>query len=74
MAIQYRMLEDGAFIAGDTNTGRTAYAYPTSSHATLARRLPARIAAEMIASANRETVSQEIRDDYDERNWTALRA
>ena len=46
--IVYRMFEDGGFVAGDTATERTSYAYPTSTHAIDAKRNPAKVAAEMV--------------------------
>jgi hypothetical protein len=33
-----KILDDGGFVCGDTATGRTAYAYPTSTHAVAAKR------------------------------------
>lgn len=38
MTILYKVCEDGAFVAGDTESGLTSYAYPTSTHADDARR------------------------------------
>jgi len=69
--IVYELLADGGFVAGDTDTGFTAYAYPTSSHATMAKRQASRIAAEMVASANRFGAVAG-RGDYDARNWRKL--
>lgn len=43
------MRPDGAFVAGDTRTGVTSYAYPTSPHAREARHRPAIVAARMVA-------------------------
>lgn len=40
---------DGAFVAGDTRTGITSYAYPTSHHAQAARTRAAQTAARMLA-------------------------
>lgn len=44
----------GGFTCGDTETGRTAYAYPTSPHADRAKRpeLRARTAATMVKREN----------------------
>jgi hypothetical protein len=53
MTIIYTFDDDGAFIAGDTATGRTCYAYPTSTHATKAKKIPQRVAREMMRSENR---------------------
>ena len=50
--ILYMLERDGGFLAGDTETGRAAYAYPSSDHARLARRHSGEIAAEMIHRAN----------------------
>ena len=41
MAIIYKIEADGGFVCGDTNTGLTAYAYPTSPHASNAAKSPA---------------------------------
>jgi len=69
--IVYELLTDGGFVAGDTETGFTSYAYPTSSHATMAKRQASRVAAEMVKSANAfgDIVG---RSDYDARNWHKL--
>ncbi|NUB25743.1 hypothetical protein [Azospirillum brasilense] len=50
MAILFMRTPEGGFLAGDTETGLTSYAFPTSTHATRARKHPAKIAAEMMAS------------------------
>jgi hypothetical protein len=47
--ILYYLRPDGAFIAGNTKTGLTAYAYPTSPHAIEARTKPAIVAERMMA-------------------------
>lgn len=52
--------QEAGFLAGDTETGFTAYAYPTSTHAVAAKRSPshrAAIAKEMIAN---ETAARRI--------------
>lgn len=69
--IVYRLTYDGAFCAGDTETGHTAYAYSTSPHAVEARRYPARVAEAMIQAANAEAkwMSPDILDRYDTRQW-----
>ena len=69
--IVYRMLDDGAFIAGDTATERTSYAYPTSTYATQARRDADRIAAKMMAQENKGGRAACVAD-YDARNWKRL--
>lgn len=47
MTIAYRLLPDGGFVCGDTQTGLTSYAYQTSTHAERARRHPKLVAREM---------------------------
>ncbi len=49
MAILHKLMADGGFLCGDTETGMTAYAYPTSTYAVAARKKPEGVAAEMIA-------------------------
>lgn len=70
--IKFALLPDGGFVCGDTDSGRTGYAYPTSPHATMARTVPERIAVEMIGSANRDNSPASIREDYDCRMWSKL--
>lgn len=50
--IVFKLTNDGAFLAGDTETGRTAYAYPTSDHAFAARKHPQKVANEMMRNEN----------------------
>ncbi|UKJ74527.1 hypothetical protein [Azospirillum brasilense] len=50
MAILFMHTPEGGFLAGDTETGLTSYAYPTSTHATRARNHPGKVAAEMMTS------------------------
>jgi hypothetical protein len=75
MAIVHHLDAQGGFTVGDTDTGRTRYAYPTSAHAKWAARNPDREAAMMIASANRYA-GPNAREtaDYDARNWLRLNA
>lgn len=56
----YLMTKDGGFRCGDTQTGRTAYAYPTSIRASAARRNPAQTATEMLTEANAFKLNVEI--------------
>ena len=48
----HHMDDRGGFTCGDTETGHTAYAYPSSDHAVAAKRDPARVAVEMLRHAN----------------------
>lgn len=76
MTIVFKLLPDGAFVAGDTESKQTCYAFPSSSSATSARKSPERVAADMM---KRESVlSDAMRDrvavGYDARNWERLNA
>lgn len=62
----------GGFTVGDTLTGRTSYAYPTSEHATAAKKNPHKVAAKMIANDALTTRIPRIHDDYDRINWLTL--
>ena len=74
MIILYKVCEDGAFVAGDTESGLTSYAHPTSTHADDARRnarKPAyleRLARDML-KAERHAAT---RAEYDARNTERL--
>ena len=73
MAILYKIGTDGSFTAGDTTTGFTSYAYPSSHHATRAIRYPDRcewIASMMTARELRHGSPHEA--EYDARNWKRL--
>ena len=63
----------GAFVAGDTETGRTAYAYSSSPNSDAARKAPREVAAEMMAHESKSLRSYlSSRADYDARNWERL--
>ena len=70
--IKYKLLADGSFVVGDTATGLTVYAYPTSLYATMARTMADRVAAEMMKSAGACTVPVHIRAEFDARNFARL--
>jgi hypothetical protein len=53
MTIVYKLDAEGGFICGDTETGRTAYAYPSSAQARLAKADPAPVARGMMRGENR---------------------
>lgn len=65
---------DGGFVAGDSITGLTAYAYPTSVDAETAKRDAARIAMEMLNHeiSHSYAHASESGKDYDRRNWKLL--
>lgn len=48
--ISYKLLPDGGFVCGERVTGLTAYAYPTSTNATKARKEPLKVAQAMLAA------------------------
>ncbi len=75
MSIFHALTVDGAFVCGDTKSGFTSYAYPTSPHAVAARRKPKETAAEMIANETAFTGRNKAPsvEDYDRRNWQTLR-
>jgi hypothetical protein len=68
--IVHKLLPDGGFVCGDTETRITSYAYPTSTHATSAKRNPTKVAAEMMANQVRYGLPHEVA--YDELMWGRL--
>lgn len=74
MSIIHRMDKQGGFIVGDTATRATCYAYPTSTHATNARKFPEKVAHEMISQENkfRTDVPGFTGVENDTRNWSRL--
>jgi hypothetical protein len=74
MTILFKLDAKGGFTVGDTRTGRTAYAYPSSPNARAARIDPTLVASEMMATENR--VWRDARPSYsdnDARRLAALR-
>jgi hypothetical protein len=72
--ILHKRLDDGAFVAGDTVSGRTCYAYPTSEHARKARRGASAVAEKMMVAENALGAWRDQNaKDYDARNWARLR-
>lgn len=74
MSIIYLFDTDGAFLAGDTETEATAYAYPTSIHATTAKRNPEKVANEMTRQTHytNQFCPKDIVDRANARNWSKL--
>ena len=70
--IKFKLLDDGGFVCGDTVTGFTAYAYPTSVAATKAKRHPDTVAQSMMTVENAHPADLGIQIDYDVRNWERL--
>lgn len=73
--IRFRLLPDGGFVAGDSQTGRTVYAYPTSNNARHAQHIPEYVAQAMLLDTNRMATDRDtspICREYDARNWALL--
>jgi uncharacterized protein (DUF608 family) len=71
--IVFKILPDGGFVAGDTATGVTSYAYPSSIYATAARKKPAKVAADMIqGESSLSRTYSEYAKEYDRKNWETL--
>jgi hypothetical protein len=67
--IRYRMLPNSAFVAGDTETGRTAMAFPRSMFAARAVGAPDSTAATMMRAENTNPV---VDAAVDARNWRLI--
>ena len=63
---------NNGFVAGEVNSGITAYAYPTSEHAKRAMNDPECVAAEMLNEESQVIPLPGIRDEYDHANWELL--
>ena len=72
--IVYKLLEDGAFVAGDTETKHTNYAYPESDRAMEAKKSPLRAASSMMEFNNALSDPYGLFAEYDARNWARLSA
>jgi len=72
MPIVWKICEDGSFVAGDTVTGVTSYAYPTSLRVAHAKRNPEREAKEMLANERKEDHETPYGLQYDKHNWERL--
>lgn len=72
--VQYRLLPDGGFVAGDLDTRITGYAYPSSLRAEQAKQDPAGAAQSMIgleSSWKGRALSPAV-PEFDRRNWKLL--
>ena len=72
----FKLLPDGGFVAGDTESRLTSYAYPTSTHANAAKRKPEATAREMVKNESRALHSFGVPRvvEYDAHNWQRLEA
>jgi hypothetical protein len=71
-AVTYRMLPDGAFVAGDLRTGITSYAYPGSTWADEAKSKPELMARQILSEESRALRSMPSVHAYDQRNWKRM--
>ncbi|MDE2232509.1 MAG: hypothetical protein KGJ90_00055 [Patescibacteria group bacterium] len=74
MKIIFRHMPDGAFVCGDLESGRTAYAYPTSQHAIKAQKSPDLVAETMLENENDygQWRNSPLCQDFDKRQWKRL--
>jgi hypothetical protein len=75
--IAYLFPKDGGFLAVNKETGRTAFAYATSTHEQAASKAPLKVAREMLAAVYTPapgTIGAEKVKAYDERNWIEFNA
>lgn len=75
MTLRFKLLDDGAFVCGDTETSVTAYAYPTSAYATEAQRCGHDVATEMMEKAAWRAAKGQDNSrfiKFDSSNWERL--
>lgn len=72
MTLKYKLLNSGAFVAGDVDTGITSYAYQSSVYATEARRRPRAIAETMVSGESPYMHVSDYAKGYDLGNWELL--
>ena len=70
----YHIDDCGGFTCADPETCHTSYAYPSSDHATAAKRNPHKVAAEMLRQANyiNPLLPADIVKRANDRNWRTL--
>jgi len=72
MSVVFKMLPDGGFIAGDTGSRLTSYAYPSSPHAIVAKKHPRAVAEDMLGAEKVHYRQLDSVKEYDNRNWETL--
>lgn len=72
MKAVFKMLEDGGFVAGDEDSRMTAYAYPSSPHANVAKRYPKLVAEEMLEAERSSYRKIPAVQEHDRKNWLLL--
>ena len=72
--VVYKLLKDGAFVAGDTETRNTAYSYPGSANADEAKHASSRlvIAQKMMRFENSLKAKSMHKAEHDTKNWALL--
>lgn len=70
--IYFAMLSSGAFVAGDSSTKITSYAYPTSIFADGAKKNPEKVAQEMLKEELRSLHIGDLGQSYDRGNWKLI--
>ena len=70
--IYHAFTKEGYFVAGDSVTGITSIAYPTSEYAEEAKKNAGQTAIEMIAAELSTFHGEEAGKAYDLRNWMKL--
>jgi len=70
--IYHTLGQDGSFTCGDSVTGITVYAYPTSQHATEAKKNADKTAIEMLANEIASLHCGRIGQEYDLNNWKRI--
>lgn len=68
----FKMLPDGGFVAGDTDSRLTSYAYPSSPHAIVAKKHARLVAEDMLGSESVWMRKVPAVAEYDTRNWKML--
>ena len=72
MDVVFRMLDNGAFVAGDRDSEMTSYAYPSSPHAIVAKKHPKLVAEDMLASERQDYRKVLAVQAYDAANWLLI--
>lgn len=72
MNVIFKMLPDGGFIAGDTDSRLTSYAYPSSPHAIVAKKYPRTVAEDILGAEKLHYRQLDSVKEYDARNWKIL--
>jgi hypothetical protein len=74
MTILFKLDGQGGFTCGDNETGKTAYAYPTSPYAENAKRDPMSVAQSLLNDESwRKPCGPKWVREYDTNNWLKLK-